>query len=109
MFASSMAVLCRTAGIPTRVATGFAPGERNGQIFLLRAMDKHAWVEVFFPGSGWVEFDPTEGTSTDGSVPTNAPATKPNGANAFRTGAIPTVLSIAILAILIYLFKTEDL
>jgi len=70
MFASSLAVLCRTAGIPARLATGFAPGDPNGDSFNLRGEDKHAWTEVYFPGAGWVALDATEGSVTDGSVPT---------------------------------------
>ena len=69
MFASSMAILCRTAGIPARLATGFAPGDPQDGSFNLRAEDKHAWTEVYFPGTGWVTFDATAGSSSDGSVP----------------------------------------
>lgn len=69
MFASSMAILCRTAGIPARLATGFAPGDPDGDSFNLRGEDKHAWTEVYFPHTGWVAFDATMGTRTDGSVP----------------------------------------
>ena len=70
MFASSLAILCRTAGIPARLATGFAPGVPSADGgFSLRAEDKHAWTEVYFPGTGWVALDATAGASTDGSVP----------------------------------------
>lgn len=72
MFASSMAVLCRAAGIPARLATGFAPGDPDGDSFNLRGEDKHAWTEVYFPKTGWVTFDATAGTKTDGSVPAAA-------------------------------------
>ena len=70
MFASSMAILCRTAGIPARLATGFAPGDPDADGFNLRGEDKHAWTEVYFPGVGWAAFDPTSGSRSDGSVPT---------------------------------------
>ncbi len=60
-FSGAMALMLRMLGIPSRVATGFAPGgrdpERNN--FLVDDTDAHDWVEVFFPSVGWVTFDPT--------------------------------------------------
>ena len=60
-FASAMAIMLRTLGVPTRVATGFRGGEYNDLTgsYIIRARDAHAWVEVYFPGQGWVTFDPT--------------------------------------------------
>jgi protein-glutamine gamma-glutamyltransferase len=60
-FASSMAVMLRTLNVPARVATGFTPGSRNPftGYYEVRASDAHAWVEVYFDGLGWYEFDPT--------------------------------------------------
>ena len=62
-FASAMIVLLRSAGIPARLVTGYAPGTLNPLTGLLevRNSDAHAWVEVFFTGVGWVEFEPTPG------------------------------------------------
>jgi hypothetical protein len=56
-----MAVMLRTLHIPSRIVTGFRGGEFNdltGQ-YVVRASDAHSWVEAYFPGSGWVSFDPT--------------------------------------------------
>jgi hypothetical protein len=60
-FASSMAVLLRAAGIPTRLVNGFLMGEYNpvGGDYIIRQSDAHSWVEVFVPDRGWIEFDPT--------------------------------------------------
>ena len=60
-YATAMVVLLRTLGIPSRLATGFAQGEWNdvGGYYTVRQRDAHAWVEVYFPNSGWVTFDPT--------------------------------------------------
>lgn len=60
-FASALAVMLREVGIPVRYAGGFAPGEFNsvGGDYIIRQSDAHAWVEVFFPGYGWITFDPT--------------------------------------------------
>ncbi|MGA6984512.1 MAG: DUF3488 and transglutaminase-like domain-containing protein [Terriglobales bacterium] len=60
-FASSMAVMLRALHIPSRMVTGFRGGEYNdltGQ-YVIRASDAHSWVEAYFPGSGWISFDPT--------------------------------------------------
>jgi transglutaminase-like putative cysteine protease len=60
-FASAMAILLRTLGIPTREVNGFLPGEYNdlGGDYIVRASDAHSWVEVYFPEMGWQVFDPT--------------------------------------------------
>ncbi len=60
-FASAMTVLLRTLGVPARYVNGFLPGEYNdlGGDYIVRASDAHSWVEVYFPGYGWITFDPT--------------------------------------------------
>ncbi len=60
-FASSMAVMLRLNGIPSRVVTGFQGGELNpvSGWYQVRASDAHSWVEAWFAGHGWVAFDPT--------------------------------------------------
>lgn len=60
-FSTAMVVLLRSVGIPARFAVGFGPGERNPftGYFEVRESDAHSWVEVFYPGSGWIEYDPT--------------------------------------------------
>ncbi len=60
-FSGAMALLLRMAGVPARVASGFTSGSldsRNGE-YIVRDLDAHSWVEAFFPGIGWVTFDPT--------------------------------------------------
>jgi transglutaminase-like putative cysteine protease len=60
-FASSMAVMLRTLRIPARVVNGFRTGEFNDLTsqYVIRGRDAHSWVEAYFPGYGWVSFDPT--------------------------------------------------
>ena len=60
-FASALAVMLRTLGIPSREVNGFLPGEYNDVAgdYIVRESDAHSWVEAYFPGSGWVTFDPT--------------------------------------------------
>ena len=115
LFASAMAVLCRYAGLPARVATGFAPGVRNAQNgFDLRGLDKHAWVEVWFPQYGWNEFDPTIGSRADASINHVG-----GGINGLRSlwaqimgffninGPFPFVLFALVLLGLAYVIKVE--
>jgi protein-glutamine gamma-glutamyltransferase len=60
-FASSMAIMLRSVGIPSRVVNGFSGGEFNdiNSRYVIRASDAHSWVEAYIPGEGWVQFDPT--------------------------------------------------
>lgn len=61
--AAAMAVLLRAEGIPTRIVTGYGPGERNPftGYYDVRYSDAHAWVEVLYPQLGWIPYDPTFG------------------------------------------------
>ncbi|HEX3105566.1 MAG TPA: DUF3488 and transglutaminase-like domain-containing protein [Terriglobales bacterium] len=62
-FASSMAIMLRLIGIPSRVVNGFSGGEFNDitSQYVIRASDAHSWVEAYIPGEGWLAFDPTPG------------------------------------------------
>ena len=60
-FASAMAVMLRSLGVPARLATGFQSGIYNPltELWLVRASDAHTWVEAWIAGHGWTTFDPT--------------------------------------------------
>ena len=58
-YASAEVLMLRSQGIPARLAAGFSQGERNEDEYIVRKLDAHAWPEVYFPGIGWVEFEPT--------------------------------------------------
>ena len=58
-FAASMALMARVLGIPSRVAIGFGLGRQIGTEYVITTKEAHAWVEIYFPGSGWVAFEPT--------------------------------------------------
>lgn len=69
-FASAMAVMLRTIGIPSRVATGFQSGTFNPMSgwYLIRSSDAHSWVEAFIDGFGWITFDPTPPDPSGGAM-----------------------------------------
>ena len=65
-YATSMVMLLRAQGVPARIAVGYAqgavtlsPAGTDFATYLVRQQDSHAWVEVYFPRYGWVEFEPT--------------------------------------------------
>lgn len=94
-FASTMALMARAAGIPSRIAVGYAPGKPNGKTLKLdeempgsdlergleagtemtgysvSGQQSHAWPELYLPGMGWIPFEPTP---SQGQTPTYAPA-----------------------------------
>ncbi len=60
-YASAMVLMLRTLGVPARMAAGFAQGTWDDaqQAYSVKERDAHTWVEVYFPGYGWIEFEPT--------------------------------------------------
>jgi len=75
-FASAMAVMARTLGIPARVGVGFLPGTRlsNGRQGV-SLNDAHAWPELYFEGVGWVRFEPTPAVRTGAPPSYSQPGT----------------------------------
>ena len=71
-FSSAMNVMLRMLGIPSRQMSGFGQGILDDKThqYVVNAIDAHSWVEVFFPGYGWIPFEATP----DG---VNAPITRP--------------------------------
>ncbi len=73
-FSGSMALLLRMAGIPARVVSGFSTGAtdfKTGE-YVVRDFDAHSWVEAYYPGWGWITFDPTPAASPARSQPADA-------------------------------------
>lgn len=60
-YATAMVLMLRSIGIPSRLVTGFLATEWNdfGNYYTVRQRDAHAWVEVYYPQSGWMTMDPT--------------------------------------------------
>jgi transglutaminase-like putative cysteine protease len=92
-FAGAMAVLLRFNGIPARVAVGFITGEKVGDgTYVVTRNDAHAWVEAYFPGVGWVQFDPTPGRALPvvADAPTSGNDTASTGPSLPGTSATAT-------------------
>ena len=61
-YATAMVAMLRSQGVPARFAVGYTAGQRVAEDeWVVRGLDSHAWVEVYFPETGWVRFDPTPG------------------------------------------------
>lgn len=58
-YASAFTFLMRAAGVPARVVTGYQGATQNGDYWLIRQADAHAWTEVWLESRGWQRVDPT--------------------------------------------------
>ena len=80
-FASAMVMMSRAAGIPARMAIGFLPGSQQEGLWTVTGADAHAWPELYFPGAGWVRFEPTPSVRTGAApawtIPTPVPGPLP--------------------------------
>ncbi len=80
-YATTMAMMLRELDIPARYIEGFLPGTRDPATGVTRVInsDSHAWVQVYFPGQGWIDFDPTGGSRAElAPLPSGRP--EPSGA-----------------------------
>lgn len=86
-FASAMVVMLREVGVPARMVEGYTTGDSVGGQFVVREQNAHAWVEVYFPRYGWIEFEPTPSETVfqrqdgapagSGDMPITDPSTAP--------------------------------
>jgi len=91
-------MMLRTLGIPARYVKGYLPGQQLADgSFEVEASAAHAWAQVYFPGYGWIRFDPTPGAQADiGQVPTEfvkgspVPATPSPTIGSVQSGADAT-------------------
>jgi transglutaminase-like putative cysteine protease len=89
-YASAMAAMVRLLGIPARVAVGFTPGESlGGGRYQVTTEDAHAWPEVWFPGTGWLRFEPTPRSEQVTTPDYTRPAETPLGGEGDQA-AVPT-------------------
>ena len=82
-FAGAMALMLRYLGIPARVGAGFTSGSYADGTWIVTDRDAHTWVEAYFPGWGWLPFDPTPGRGQlDGSYTVSSSSFDASGAAA---------------------------
>jgi transglutaminase-like putative cysteine protease len=77
-YATSMVVLARAAGLPARMAIGYASGTYDSDLaqYVVTEAEAHSWVEIYFPEYGWIEFEPTAAqpvTDRSGQIPQPEP------------------------------------
>ena len=104
-YASAMTVMLRSQGVPARVVVGFAAGDYDGLLrrYVVPANAAHAWVEVYFPNYGWIEFEPTSSRSTFEYTSEEAPLPDrlPETSTARSDDAAPTVIAFSALMVLL--------
>jgi transglutaminase-like putative cysteine protease len=106
--ATATAMLLRAVGIPARIATGYVPSERDevAGVWISRASDAHAWVEVRFPSFGWVAFDPTAAVPLAGEAERSTVGGDLAKAIAHMVGdhlalVLGSVLAVALLSLVV--------
>jgi Transglutaminase-like superfamily/TgpA N-terminal domain/Domain of unknown function (DUF4129) len=128
-YATTMTMLMRMQGYPARYVLGYLPGALNPHtnVQQVTSQQKHAWVEVFFPGFGWIPFDPTGGgvgrptqlepgsavtpspiiTPTPGHVGTGRPVSptpvSPAGAGSTQSTGSPAIMLVSLILGLVVL------
>ncbi|MGH9169959.1 MAG: transglutaminase domain-containing protein [Acidimicrobiales bacterium] len=94
-FAGAFTVLARIDGLPTRIAIGFLPGDRetaSADTYVVTGSEVHAWPQVYFPGTGWIDFEPTPGAGAPprAPVPTTTVPTVTVPPTTLGGGSVPT-------------------
>jgi hypothetical protein len=71
-FASAMAVMLRSVGVPSRLVVGYLPGEPGNDVgeYILRDKHYHSWPQAYFPGYGWVDLEVTPNSDSEVVVET---------------------------------------
>lgn len=84
-YASAMVVMLRSQGIPARFVAGYAQGDwdEESSSYRVRSSNSHSWAEVFFPGYGWIQFEPTAALP-----PGDRPESSGNPGDAFASPSI---------------------
>jgi len=87
-FATTMAAMLRSQGIPTRFESGYTSGQQVGEDeYVVRGQNAHAWVSIYVPDHGWVAFDPTPSDPRDEARDTRLAEARADGAEDVDTEA----------------------
>ncbi len=91
-YASAMTIMARLLHIPTRIVNGFSQGQYDAQrkLWVIGGTDAHSWVQAYFPGSGWINFEPTPGYSMNAPTHTQPTVTPVSTQSSSHPGAVPT-------------------
>jgi hypothetical protein len=110
-YATTMVVLARAAGLPARLVQGYASGtyDEANKRYVVTAADAHSWVDIYFPGYGWIEFEPTAGRpaierpAEPIPIETTAPPTtlQPRTSSRIGAGQLLWLVPLGILALLL--------
>ena len=103
---TSLAVMLRSLGIPAREAVGYVPGSFDPitDLYQVHANDAHAWVQVWFPGYGWEDFDPTAAVPAAPPSP-GVTALDDVGSALSRIPAVPVVLTAVAVGLVVFFVR----
>lgn len=112
LFASSMTLMARAAGLPARYTIGYIVNDDETDedgFYSIKARDYHAWAEIYFEGIGWIPFDPTEGApSADGAERGAVGAGVPWYKSTLFISTIGGVIVLALLAPVVVMFSRRS-
>ncbi|MNR82154.1 Protein-glutamine gamma-glutamyltransferase [compost metagenome] len=111
-FATALALMGREAGVPTRLVTGYLPGDFNPftGFYEVKTAHAHAWVEAYLWGRGWVALDPTPGFAGPGEVTDGLSLPLTDWARALGGHTTPVMAGIGAIALgggLLWIWKAR--
>jgi hypothetical protein len=108
-FGAAVVVLCRYAGIPARLVSGFLPGDFKEGAYIVKERHKHIWAEVFFPKIGWVLFDATELSEDVSDYSSLNKREMPGFIKWLARDGFRVFVGIIIVGLVLFIFKNEIL
>jgi hypothetical protein len=118
-YSTAMAIMARSIGIPSRWVIGYSSGEYNERtpdIYRVSEMNKHAWVELYFAGIGWVPFEPTKSFANPLALEKIPPQQSPQESNpnqvtpkenSYKYKSLSGVGLVILVIILVYFWRRK--